>query len=96
MMRPHSGSGLSPVTGSGVLMLDDTVLALPLVYTPSTWSARLPANCCEKPTLAVWAKEFTMLSLKIVMLGGAVDANVSGSLPPYGSGYDGFRMVMLL
>ena len=31
----------------------------------------------------------------IVMFGGAVDTNDSGERPPYGSGYVGFRMVML-
>src|SRR5687768_9395362 len=31
----------------------------------------------------------------IVMFGGAVETNEAGGRPPYGSGYDGLRMLML-
>src|SRR6185436_10041992 len=51
---------------------------------------------CEKPTLYMSEYGFAMLSSTMLMFGGAVDANEAGDRPPYGSGYVGLLMLMLV
>src|ERR1041384_4114360 len=51
---------------------------------------------CEKPTLYMSEYGLTMSSDPMLMFGGAVDANDAGERPPYGSGYVGLLMLMLV
>jgi hypothetical protein len=49
---------------------------------------------CEKPTVDASAHWFFRLLSTMLIFYGFVDAKLSGSLPPYGSGYDGLLMLM--
>src|SRR5471032_2225027 len=55
-----------------------------------------PPSWREKPTLYMSDHGFTMLSDRMAMFDGAVDANDAGERPPYGSGYVGLVMLMLV
>src|SRR5216683_1989669 len=95
-IRPQSGSARAFVTGSGVLMLTATGKSSVRVYAASMLIARFGASSCENPTFTVRAAGFLRSFDRIWMFGGVVGANADGSLPWYGSGYDGFRMTMLV
>ena len=51
----------------------------------------------EKPIVAPFAFAFWISSLRMLTFGAAdTTTNVCGESPPYGSGYEGFRMLTWL
>jgi hypothetical protein len=83
------------VIGSGELIRTPASNRSDLMYIPSTWSDMLAGSSRETPAVTVSEYGFSSSSERMPMFGGALEAKDSGSRPPYGSGYEGFRMLML-
>ena len=93
-MLPQPAIGRTRVTGSGVLMLVIWLPFLPLLNTPSTWTARLGRSSCDSPPLNETASGCSISSLVMLTFGVAdTVTNACGDSPPYGSGYEGLRML---
>src|SRR5688500_16268969 len=93
-MLPHPAIGRTRVTGSGVLICVIWLPFLPLLNTASAWTARLGRSSCDSPKLYETASGCSISSLVMLTFGAAdTVTKACGDNPPYGSGYDGFRML---
>src|SRR5689334_14360098 len=92
--RLNCGSGRFPVVPPlrGLMSIDIGTFDMWL-YTPSTWSAITDVSARETPTVYAADCRFSRSSAITEMFWGAVETNVSGSRPPYGSGYVGLVMI---
>src|SRR5262245_30988471 len=92
--RANCGSARVPVVPPlrGLMSIDIGTFDMWL-YTPSTCTARTLVTACETPPVYAADCRFSRLSAITEMLAGAVETNVSGSRPPYGSGYVGLGMI---
>src|SRR3990172_2817042 len=91
-MLPQVGFGRTPF--SGVLMLAIWFAFVPFDSTTSKCSPRFGPSSLDSPRLSPTDSGCSIRSSVILTLLERV-ATCSGVRPPYGSGYGGFRMLML-